>query len=82
MYLHFIFCTPNFSFQKVQKPPVKNFSGHTAFNLGKSKDLGHVAELNQTSKQLYKKKYLKLKIAEPRHKHLPLLPGQLPRLDS
>ena len=30
MYLNFIFCTPNFTYQEVQKPPVKKFSGYTA----------------------------------------------------
>ena len=30
LYPHFTFCTPNFTCQGVQKPPVKNFSGHTA----------------------------------------------------
>ena len=29
LYLHFIFCTYNFTCQKVQKPPVKIVSGHT-----------------------------------------------------
>ena len=30
LYPHFIFYTPNFTYHKVQKPPVKHFSRHTA----------------------------------------------------
>ena len=28
------FCTPNFTYQEVQKNPVKNFSGHTTLGKG------------------------------------------------
>ena len=33
MYLHFIFSIPNFTYQEVQNPPDRNFSGHTGSNL-------------------------------------------------
>ena len=36
MYLYFILCTPNSNYQEVQKPPVKNFSGHTVIILGRA----------------------------------------------